>query len=195
MQKHELNAEEWLFIEMLWLADQGQPEYLSKYFNECCKVCVPLDTLQSLKDKKVFASSYKVPKSGENFEYDQVEFSKTFLNNYFKNSFEAGRELHRAYPMFIQGSEMQLCANNFVSKGGFVDENDFFLKYQKAIQHKLENHLKVLESLEWAKEHKLIQYGIVEYVVTRKWEDHIIMQRTGEINKLAFKVETMEDLD
>lgn len=195
MSKHDLNAEEWLFIEMLWLADQGQPEYLFKYFNECAKTCVPLDTLQSLKDKKVFASSYKVPKPGEDFEYDQVEFSKTFTNNYFKDSFEAGRELYRAYPKFIQDSDMQLCANNIVTKGGYRDENDFFAKYQKAIQNKRENHEQVMQSLAWAKEQKLIKYSIVEYVVTRKWEDHIEMQNSGEINSQAYKVETMEDLN
>ena len=194
MCKHNLNAEEWLFIELLWLANQEQPQYLMKYFNECSRQRIPLDTLQALKDKKVLDSRYKIPKAGEEFEYDQVEFSKTFTNNYFKESYEAGRELFRSYPPFIQDTDLQLCANN-ITKSGYQDENDFFAKYNKAIQNKLQNHLQVMESLEWAKEHKLIKYGIVEYVTTRKWEDHIIMKASGEINKTAFKVNTMEDLD
>ena len=172
MMKHGLTAEEWLFIELLWLAEDGQPEYLMKYCNDCCKQGPPRDTMLKLKDKKVFASSYKIPEAGENFDPTEVEFSKTFINNYFKGSFEAGRELFEAYPPFIQNSEMLLCANNITTKGGYTDENDFFLKYNKAIQHKVENHYKVMEMLEWAKEHKLINFSIVEYVVTRKWETH-----------------------
>lgn len=193
MSKHGLTAEEWLFIELLWTANDGQPEYLVKYFNECSKTGIPRDTIQALKDKKIFSASYKVPTEGEDFDYTEVEFSKTFINNYFKGSFEAGRELYQAYPPFIQNSEKLLCANNFTSKG-YNDENDFFLKYNKAIQYKVENHIKVLEMLEWAKENKLINYGIIEYVTTRKWVEHEMMRESGEIGKISFKVDTLEDI-
>lgn len=193
MSKHALTAEEWLFIELLWTANDGQPEYLFKYFNECSKTAIPRDTIQALKDKKVFASSYNIPGIGEDFEYDQVEFSKTFINNYFKGSFEAGRELYDKYPPFIQNSDKLLCANNITSKG-YNDENDFFLKYNKQIQYKLENHLEVMEILEWAKEQKLINYSIVEYVATRKWVEHRAMKESGEIGKISFKVSTLDDI-
>jgi len=51
MSKHELTAEEWLFIELLFVADDF-PELLFKYFNECKKEQIPRDTLNILKDKK-----------------------------------------------------------------------------------------------------------------------------------------------
>ncbi len=166
MSKHSLTGEEWLFIELLFTAIDGLPQYLVKYFNECKKATIPRDTIQALKDKKVFAASYSVPNEGEDFDVEEVEFGKTFINNYFKGSFEAGRELW----------------------------NDLFLKYNKNIQYKVENHEKVMEMLQWAKDNKLLQYSIVEYIVSRKWEAHKEMKDSGEIGKIAFTVETMDDV-
>lgn len=194
MQEHGLNAEEWLFIELLWLAEDGYPEYLQQYTMKCAQAMMPREILQSLKDKKVFDSSYKLPKAGEVFEPDQVEFSKTFINKYFKNSFEAGRELYNEYPDYLQGTNRQYGAKNVTTKG-YMDENSFFHKYGQQIKFKVSNHEDVMDLLRWAKENELIQYSIVEYVTMRKWEDHRKMRESGEIGKRAFKVETLEDVD
>lgn len=194
MSKHSLTAEEWLFIELLWLCDDGQPKYLEKYLMDCRKDSLPLDTLHTLKDKKVLNAKYKIPKPGETFDPDQVEFSRTFINNYFKYSCEAGMELFAAYPPFIQDSDMLLPANN-ITKGGYFDDQDFFFMYGKAIKNRPENHAEVMRSLEWAKEQKLIKYGICEYVASRKWNTHLELMESGELNGIAYKVNTLEDID
>lgn len=193
MAKHELNAEEWLMIELLFVADDN-PQLLMKYFNECKKDKIPRQILLDLKDKKVFASSYKIPGEGESFDPTQIEFSKTFTNNYFKESFDAGWELWESYPEYMQGTDRLYPARN-ITKNGYNDENDFFAKYNKAIQYKAENHEEVLELLEWAKSQKLIQYGIVEYVVGRKWLAHKKLRESGEINNMQLKVDTMEGMN
>lgn len=194
MKKHSLSAEEWLMVELLWTANDGRPDQLYKYFNECKKESMPRDILQALKDKKVFASSYKLPKAGEQFEYDQVEFSKTFINDYFKLGFEAGSELWDAYPEYIQNTSGKLyVARSFTNKG-FIDDEALFAKYLKNIQYKVENHNQVMDILAWAKEHGLLTYGIVEYIVARKWNDHIKLREDGKIENYAFKVDTMEEL-
>ena len=190
MAKHELNAEEWLMIELL-LISEDFPELLMKYFNECKKEKIPRETLLGLKDKKIFASSYEIPNEGENFDLTQIEFSKTFKNNYFKESFEAGWELFDSYPEYIQNADKLMPARN-ITKNGYNDENDLFAKYNKSIQYKIENHKEVLELLEWAKNQKLITYGIVEYITTRKWLAHKQLKESGEINSMLIKVDTLE---
>lgn len=190
MAKHELNAEEWLFIELLFIAEDF-PQLLMKYFNECKKEKIPRQILLSLKDKKVFSSKYQIPSEGENFDPTQIEFSKTFINNYFKESFEAGWELFEAYPEYIQNADKLMPARN-ITKNGYNDENDLFAKYNKSIQYKVENHQEVMELLAWAKEQKLITYGIVEYITTRKWLAHKALRDSGEINNMLVRVDTLE---
>lgn len=193
MSKHGLNAEEWMMIELLFVAEDF-PQLMVKYFNECKKDRIPRQILIDLKDKKIFASSYRVPAEGEDFDPTQIEFSKTFINNYFKESFEAGWELFEEYPEYCQGSDRLYPARN-ITKNGFNDENDLFAKYNKSIQYKVENHEEVMEMLRWAKEQKLLSYGIVEYIVTRKWLAHKQLRETGEINNMAVKIETMEGMN
>lgn len=193
MSKHGLNAEEWLFIELLFVAEDF-PQLLMKYFNECKKEKIPRQILLDLQDKKVLASSYDIPSEGESFDPTQIEFSKTFQNNYFKNSFEAGWELFQEYPEYCQGADRLYPARN-ITKNGYSDENDLFAKYNKAIQYKVENHKEVMELLRWAKEQKLLSYGIVEYIVTRKWLAHKELRDSGEINNMQLKVETVESLN
>jgi len=193
MAKHELTAEEWLFIELLFIAEDF-PELLLKYFNECKKEQIPRQILLNLKDKKVLPSNFHIPSEGESFDPTQIEFSKTFLNNYFKNSFEAGWELFEAYPEYCQNADRLFPARN-ITKNGYNDENDLFAKYNKAIQYKVENHREVMELLHWAKEQKLLTYGIVEYIVTRKWLAHKALRESGEINNMQLRVETVENIN
>lgn len=193
MSKHGLTAEEWLFIELLFVAEDF-PQLLMKYFNECKKEKIPRQILLDLQDKKVLASSYSIPSEGESFDPTQIEFSKTFQNNYFKGSFEAGWELFQEYPEYCQGADRLYPARN-ITKNGYSDENDLFAKYNKAIQYKVENHKEVMELLRWAKEQKLLSYGIVEYIVTRKWLAHKELRDSGEINNMQLKVETVESLN
>lgn len=198
MAKHELSAEEWMMIELLFIVEDF-PELMIKYFNECKKEKVPRQILLSLKDKKVFDSSYDIPKEGEEFDPSQIEFSKTFINNYFKNSFEAGWELFGEYPEYCQNPSQEGLNRNFparnITKNGYNDENDLFAKYNKAIQYKVENHREVMELLRWAKKNQLLTYGIVEYITTRKWLAHKEMMNSGKVNGMQIRVETMKGLN
>jgi len=196
MSKYGLDAEQWLFIELLFLAteDEPHPEYMYKYFTECAKKSLPRDTLQILKDKNILAKSYKIPKEGEDFDLEAVEWNNTFIKYYFKESQEAGRELWYAYCDFLQSSTDKLLPAKNITRGGFLSLEDFFFAYGKAIKNDPETHKKVMESLEWAKENELINYMIPEYVITRKWEDHIRMMESGEIGKFIVRVNTLEDI-
>jgi hypothetical protein len=195
MSKYQLNAEEWMFIELLFLATEEEPdvEYLYKYFTECSKSTLPIDTLKALKKKKILDASYVIPSEGEPFDPEQIVFNPVFKNYYFKESQEAGRELWAKYPDFLQFGDKMLPAKN-ITRGGFLSLEAFFFAYGKAIKNDPKTHRRVLESLKWAKENQLITYMIPEYVITRKWVDHIKMEDSGEIGKFAVLVKTMEDI-
>lgn len=195
MTKYSLTSEEYFFVYLLFLATEPNPhpQYLSKYFTECRKEFVPRETLISLQEKGVLDSKYKVPEKGENFELQKVKLSKSFLTSHFKLSFEAGEELFFAYPSFIQTPQKLLPAKN-ITKGGFQSLEDFFFTYAKAIKHDPATHNEVLEILQWAIDNGLIMYGIVEYVVTRKWVDHKRLRDEGGSSGFVVKVQTQEDL-
>jgi len=145
----------------------------------------------------VLSASYTIPLEGQSFDPTQIEFSKTFMSNYFKNSYEAGWELFQAYPEYCQstsGASSQLYPARNITKG-YLDENDLFAKYNKSIQYKRENHEEVLELLEFAKGENLLQYGIIEYITTRKWLAHKELRDKGEINNMQLKVETMRSIN
>jgi hypothetical protein len=195
MRKYELTAEDWMFVELLFLAteEHPHPEYLYTYFSECAKTSLPRDTLQALKDKKVLLASYKIPGPDEEFDPEQVEFNQNFKNFYFKESQEAGQQFFNAYPDFLQFGDKLLPARN-ITKGGYLSMEDFFFAYGKAIKNKPKTHEEVLEALAWAVEHELICYGIVEYLTTRKWLDHRRMMESGDIGKFAVRIDTMENI-
>lgn len=196
MSKFELTAEEYFFVYLLILATETNPSpvYLAKYFNECKKESIPRETLKSLQDKKILSSDYKVPEIGESFHVNKVKFSKTFLTNYFKLSFYAGQELMDAYPEFIQGSSSRSFPAKTITNKGFYDYESFFSKYGKLIGHDPKVHDEVMESLAWAKENELLQYGMAEYVIGRKWRDHIEIRKSGQIGKFMVKHDTLEDV-
>lgn len=108
MEKYKLTSDELLFITvLLLLQDNEDYVFISHYLNlpsECRNGI--RDNLISLQNKGIILKSYKVPNIGEKFIPEDVELNKNFVKNYYKSSFEIGKELFEAYPMFglINGS-------------------------------------------------------------------------------------------
>lgn len=193
MAKHSLTAEEWLMTKLLFAAMEpnSMPEYLYKYVNECSKTGVVRETLESLKKKKVLDKNYKVPKQGEAFLIEDVEFSESFVKNYFKIGLDAGLELFMAYPKLLYVNGKQFSATN-VTKGGYRTLDDFFFTYSRSIKFDRELHEKILKALTWAEENNLLNYGIVEYVVSQKWWEHFEMIAKDKIGKFVTKFDTVQ---
>lgn len=197
MSEYSLDAEEYMFIQLVFLAVEPNPhpQYLYKYFRECKKATPTREMILSLKDKKILSKNYSVPEKGEIFRIEDLEFDKTFINKYFKESFEGGEELFNLYPDYLQNaSNGNLYPAKNITKGGFMSLEDFFFAYSKAIRHSRANHEKVMDILNWSIQNKLITYGIVEYVVTRKWNDHIRMRELDQVGGFNVKMDTLEDL-
>lgn len=195
MKLHQLTAEEWLLAELFMMAldEPKRSSYLATYLNECKKDRLSVEIIQGLKDKKVFSSDTKVPISGEVFRLENFKLSGTYLNNYFKTSYEGGEELKSLYPSTVAIGNKIVSLTN-ITKGGYQHEEDFFAKYNKQIRYSKKKHEEVMSLLKWAIEKKLLHYGMVEYVTTKKWEEHAKMKESGEIAGYVLKVDTLQDI-
>ena len=170
IERHQLTAEEWFVVRLLLLAssEEAHEEYFIRYFKLPTKPDLR-EIMVSLQNKGVVLKSYKVPNRGERFYPEDVEFNSNFLKNYFKYSYELGEELFKAYPMsmIVQGIQHSLL--NISKKYNSLEEAYF--AYGKAIGHNPVKHKRVLELLEWAKDNKLINYGICEFIISQKWTE------------------------
>lgn len=196
MSQYQISGEEWMFIRALFIAvEEEKIDYLRVYLLECSKDKSVRDLLLSLKNKKILAKEYKIPNEGEKFEIEDVIFSTKFLKTTFKTSNSAGIELMRVYPAYMStngGTLLNL--RNIVSKGGYIDEDDFYFAYGKKIKFNPEIHTEVMKALEFGKKADLIKYSIVEFVGSSKWIELSETMKLDKIGKFVTKFDTHEVL-
>lgn len=185
MKEYSINAEEMMFIYTLFMSreEDGDPKYLYTYFTEIKKSSLPRDMIKSLIEKEII-KKMDIPNSGEKMDIRLVQFESKFINKYFVTTLQAGRELYDNYPPHLILGDKLLPARN-ITKGGFLSLEAFFLSYSKAIRHSKKKHAEVLKSLAFAKSQDLINCGICEYLITRRWEEHndfFEKYRKGEFN-------------
>ena len=168
LNKYNLNPNELFVIRILLLASEENVDYLHRY------LCIPVETRGELRDmlvilqnKGIILKSYKIPKKGEDFNPSDIEFNKNFLKFFYRESFEMGKELFDAYPMFgmIQGTSVYLRG---VSRK-FDSLEDCYRAYGKAINWNPETHNKIIELLKWAEDKGIIQCSLATFVIDKYW--------------------------
>ena len=68
------------------------------------------------------------------------------------------------------------------TKAGLFSFEDFCLFYAKAIKNSGVTHERILELLEYAKEHNLIHYSIIEFLASKKYEEIQYIKDSGNVN-------------
>lgn len=188
--KYHLNPNELFIIRVLLLAINEDDSYLHRYLSLPDHVRGDFrDMLVNLQDKGIIVKSYKIPAHGESFNPQDIQFNKTFLKGFLKESFEMGKELFEAYPMFgnIGGNVVPLRG---ISKK-FDSPEDFYRYYGKAISWNAEKHAEIMEILEWAKENtQFIQFSLASFVIDRRWEE-LKALRDGEVANVNFNAVKM----
>ena len=155
-----LTPTELFILRLLQLAIDGDATDLINYLSN-----VPdgkllfRRVLESLKEKKVILSSFKIPKEGESLNYKNIPFNKNFIKMYIKESNELGKEIFDAYPPFININGKMCSIKNF-TKAGLYSFEEFCLYYAKAIKSAKVTHERVMEAVEYGKEHNLLNYSI-----------------------------------
>lgn len=186
MEKYKITSDELLFLTVLLLLQDGEDDYtfISHYLN------LPIDcrngireTLISLQNKEVITKAYKIPEKGQKFIPEDVTINKNFVKNFYRCSFDIGKELFEAYPMFgiINGEPVGIRS---ISKK-FDSLEDFYRYYGKTISWKPETHEHIIELVNWAKERNLLVTTLANFVIDHKWEE-LEALRSGEIANIDF---------
>jgi hypothetical protein len=184
-EKYSINPSELLLLEILLLAQEGeQPEIVNTYFTS--RMCARGNTrelLSGLQDAGVITKAYKIPEKGSAFNPLDVPINKNLVKDFFKCSFEMGKELFENYPMFglINGEPVGIRS---VSKK-FDSLEDFYRYYGKSISWKPDKHKYIMELVSWAKDHNLLVTTLANFVIDHKWEE-LEALRNGEIANIDF---------
>ena len=184
-EKYSINPSELLLLEILLLKQEGeQPEIVNSYFSS--RMCARGNTrelLLGLQDAGVILKSYKIPEKGSTFNPLDVPINKNLVKDFFKCSFDMGKELWDTYPLFgiINGEPTGIRS---VSKR-FGTPEDFYRYYGKTINWKPEKHKYIIELVEWAKERNLLVTTLANFVIDRKWEE-LEALRNGKIANIDF---------
>lgn len=168
MNEYSLSAEEVFFLSLLLLActKEQKCDYVLKYFKVSKKHVIPM--LQHFQDLGIITKKYDVPKPGEQFDPNNIDFNLNFIKRWHKFSGDLGLELWKSYPAVLNINGRYFPAKNISKKFDCVD--DFFFFYGKEIHFSEKEHQDVLELLDWAKGNNLIKSGINEFVISRQWE-------------------------
>ena len=163
---YNLTADELLLIYLTFLAreEEGHAEYLADWM--CNGGQSRLKSLfDSLKEKGIIHKDY----NPTNYNPDDIEFNKNFLKGWIKCSGELGKELFDAYPPFLNINGKMAPLRNISKK--FTSLDEFFFHYSSQIGHNPDKHKEVMDILDWATKNGKINFGILEFVCSHKWED------------------------
>lgn len=180
--KSGLTPTELFIVKLLFLASDGDSKSLINYISNISNGKQLLkDVLISLVDKKVINSTFNIPKEGETLNFKLIPFNKNFVKMYVRESNEIGKEFFDAYPPFINING-KLCSIKNFTKANLYSFEDFCIFYTKQLKNGAVTHERVMEALEYAKEHNLINYTILEFISSRKYLEIEYIRNSGDIN-------------
>ena len=191
MSKYSLSYEEFALVKMIFFVQENEDniDYINTYYGQCRKFGLKKVELQSLIDKKVLSSDSYLPEKGEAVRFDEFEFRKQFLNNFYKYSNELGKELWEEFPFYIITNRINYPIKNFSKR--FRDLSELFEFYGKAINYNVEKHKLIIQSLKYVKENNLVSSNIIDYLIGHQWDQHIMMM-TGEDKTTNITFDTTE---
>lgn len=177
---HNLTFDEFFLVYMTLLArdEENHSEYLAKWFANGGKDRLR-ELFNSLKEKGIILKSY----NAESYVPNDIQFNKNFIKNWYKQSGEMGQELFDSYPGFVEVKGKLYSLKNISKK--FYSLDEFYFYYSATIGHNPEKHREIMDILAWAKEKNLINFGILEFCASRKWEMFKEMREKGIDNKVA----------
>lgn len=177
-----LTPTELFLLRLLFLAIDGDSTNLINYLSNVQNgKQLFRQVLESLQNKKVILSTFKIPKEGETLNYKNIPFNKNFTKMYVRESNELGKELFEAYPPFITING-KLCSIKNFTKAGLYSFDEFCLYYAKAIKSASVTHERVMEAVEFGKEYNLLNYSIIEFIASRKWIEIEYIRSSGNVN-------------
>lgn len=190
MAEWNLTADELLLVYLTLLAqiEESQSQYLSKWYNILGKDGKLKELFNSLKEKGVILKNYK----SDVYNPDEIEFNKFFIKKWYKVSKVLGMELFDKYPIFLNVSGKFVPAKNISKRFNSLEDFSFF--YGQQIKHNPDEHKRVLELLQWGIDNDKIHYSIIEFVVSKKWNELQYIRDNNVVNEIASTFDTFETI-
>lgn len=184
-EKYNINPNELLLLEIILIAQEGDSsEIVQEYFSSNIKARgSTIKTLENLQEAGVILKSYKIPKQGQTFDILSVPLNKNMIKDFYKSSFEIGKELWETYPQFgfINGNAVGIRS---ISKK-FDSPEDFFRYYGKSIRWKPDVHNHIIELIEWGKSNNIINTTLANFIIDKKYEE-LEALRDGNLANVNF---------
>lgn len=181
INKYNLSADELLLIYLTFISQSENGNgriYFEHWYNGTGKNKL-LQLFNSLKEKGIIKKNY----NPEEYDPDEIEFNKTFIKQYFKYTGELGKELYDNYPSFITINNKVYSLKNISKK--FISLDEFYFYYSSTIGHNIDKHNEIMDLLKWGKENDLIRIGVLEFVVSHKWNELLELKNDNKINNIA----------
>ena len=182
-EKYKLDANQLLLLEIILIAQEGDDaEIVRLYFQSKAKGSL-LNNLIKLQEVGVILKSYKMPSKGERLDLNTIPINKNLVKDFYKCSFELGKELFEVYPQFatINGGPVGIRS---VSKK-FDSLEDFYRFYGKTIRWKSDFHNHIIELVKWANENNILNTTLANFVIDHKWEE-LEALKNGELVNVNF---------
>lgn len=165
--KYNIDDNELTLLEILLIAQEEEDNELVKlYFTTTKNIRTNLIALQ---DAGVILKSYKLPEKGERLDIYAIPINKNVTKDFYKSSFEMGKELFDIYPQFTTINNNVVGIRSVSKK--FNSLEDFYRFYGKSIRNKPEQHKYILDLIEWGKEHDVIATTLANFVIDQKWTE------------------------
>lgn len=188
-EKYSINPSELLLLEIILIAQEDDnPEIVQEYFSS--RVCArgkTIELLTGLREAGVINKTYKIPEKGSTFNPCDVPINKNLVKDFYKSSFEMGKELWEIYPLFgiVNGNQVGL---HSVSKH-FDSLEDCYRFYGKCIRNKPDKHKEIIELVKWGIENNIICTTFENFIINHKWEELKAMKDgDGNVNYNAVKL-------
>lgn len=181
-EKYGINPNELLLLEIILIAQEDdEPEIVREYFSSRVRARgFTTELLVGLRDAGVINKTYKIPEKGSIFNPLDVPLNKTMVKDFYKCSFDLGRELWETYPLFGIVNNTQVGLRGVSKKFDTIE--DFYRFYGRTIRWKPEVHNQIIELVKWAKEHNILCTTIANFVIDHKWEELKALKEEGGVN-------------
>lgn len=179
-EKHGITPNELMLFEIILITQEGDdPEVVKKYFTAKHKGNIR-DMLIRLQDIGIITKSFKIPDVGKTISPYDITLNKNIVKDFYKCSFELGKELFEAYPLstVVNGTEYKL---RRISKK-FDSLEDAYRAYGKAISWKPETHDKIIELIKQGTSNGYQFTNLGDFIVDRDWINMEAMATDGILN-------------
>ena len=178
MRDFKLTPDAMFTIKVILLAQDGEYNYLQEYaqiLNGRLRLLIEL-----LQERGIILKSYKIPKEGQQFVPEDVQFNQNFLKKYYRSAFEMGEELFYTYPQSctVQGQVFNL---RTVSKH-FDSLEQAFQKYAKSIKNNPEIHQEIIDNIKWGIENGYNFTTLDRFIIDRGGEALKAFREGNSIN-------------